>query len=146
MNEIHMFLFAVMQGITELFPVSSLGHGVLLPAFLGWDLNRNNPDFLPFLVVLHLGTASALLFFFWRDWKELLTGFVQAKGYPANPQAKILWLLVFATIPAGLLGEIIRQVFPHGLINSHGGLQNGPSVRGPDRTRSQTGVLLYCGP
>lgn len=109
MNEIHMFLFAVMQGITELFPVSSLGHGVLLPAFLGWDLNRNNPDFLPFLVVLHLGTASALLFFFWRDWKELLTGFVQAKGYPANPQAKILWLLVFATIPAGLLGLLLEK-------------------------------------
>ena len=55
---------AILQGITELFPVSSLGHAVVLPALLGWQIDQQSPSFLPFLVVLHLGTAAALLVYF----------------------------------------------------------------------------------
>lgn len=109
MNALHMLLFAMMQGITELFPISSLGHGVLMPALLGWNLNRHNPDFLPFLVVLHLGTASALLLFFWRDWKDILTGVLQSRGRPSNDHARLFWLLVVASIPAGLLGLLFEK-------------------------------------
>jgi len=109
METLHVLLFAVMQGITELFPISSLGHGVLLPTLLGWNLNRGNPDFLPFLVVLHLGTATALLVYFWRDWRDLLGGVIRARGGAANPQARVFWLLVVATIPAGLLGLALEK-------------------------------------
>lgn len=100
----HILLFAVMQGITELFPISSLGHGVLLTTLLHWNLNRHNPDFLPFLVVLHLGTAGALLLYFLRDWARLFAGVARARGRADNPEARLFWLLVAATIPAGLLG------------------------------------------
>jgi undecaprenyl-diphosphatase len=56
------------RSITELFPVSSLGHAVILPALLGWHIDQESPRFLPFLVVLHLGTATALLVYFRREW------------------------------------------------------------------------------
>jgi undecaprenyl-diphosphatase len=98
-----------MQGVTELFPISSLGHGVLLTTLLQWNLNRGNPDFLPFLVVLHLGTAAALLLFFWRDWRDLLKGVAVARGGGSNPQARLFWLLVVATIPAGLAGLLLEK-------------------------------------
>src|SRR2546428_13804724 len=61
-------VLALLQGITELFPVSSLGHTVILPKLLGWNLNQADPTFLAFVVLLHVGTATALLIYFWRDW------------------------------------------------------------------------------
>src|SRR5712692_9993780 len=63
---------AILQGVTELFPVSSLGHAVILLAILCWQIDQQSPSFLPFLVILHLGTATALLVYFWRDWIQLL--------------------------------------------------------------------------
>jgi undecaprenyl-diphosphatase len=71
MSATQAILIAIFQGITELFPVSSLGHGVILPAVFGWNIDQHSPDFLPFLVVLHVGTATALLVYFWRDWLSL---------------------------------------------------------------------------
>src|ERR1700737_5209547 len=63
---------ALLQGVTELFPISSLGHTVILPGLFGWgDLERNH-SFLPLIVALHLGTAIALVIYFWRDWLEVL--------------------------------------------------------------------------
>ena len=110
MNALQMILFAVLQGISELFPVSSLGHGVLVPALLDWDLNRQNPDFLPFLVVLHLGTAGALFIYFWRDWKELISAGIFPKREPASrSKARVFWLLVVATIPAGMIGLLLEK-------------------------------------
>lgn len=109
MNAIHVLLFAIMQGITELFPISSLGHGVIAPSLLGWDLNRDNPNFLPLLVVLHLGTATALLLYFRQDWFRLLGGVLRQRREPANPEARVFWLLVVATIPAGLLGLLLEK-------------------------------------
>ncbi|HQU15829.1 MAG: undecaprenyl-diphosphatase [Chromatiales bacterium 21-64-14] len=109
MDSAHILLFAVMQGVTELFPISSLGHGVLLTTLLHWNLNRHNPDFLPFLVVLHLGTAGALFLFFWRDWMRLFSGLADARGRATNPEARLFWLLVVATIPAGLLGLALEK-------------------------------------
>ena len=69
-------VLAVVQGVTELFPVSSLGHAVILPHLFGWDVDQNAPTFLPFLVMLHVGTALALLIYFWRDWWLLLSSTV----------------------------------------------------------------------
>lgn len=97
-------ILAALQGVTELFPISSLGHSILVPALFRWPIDRDADWFLPFIVVLHLGTVAALLTFFWRDWVRLIGGFLRARGRPSNPESRLLWLLVLASIPAGLLG------------------------------------------
>jgi undecaprenyl pyrophosphate phosphatase UppP len=67
---VQILVLALVQGITELFPISSLGHTVLLPGLLGWNTTLQDPNFVAVLVLLHLGTATALLTFFWREsWK-----------------------------------------------------------------------------
>ena len=110
MSEFQAIFMAILQGMTELFPVSSLGHAVVLPRLLGWDLDENAPYFLPFLVVLHVGTATALLLYFWRDWIGLLLG-VLGRGSPEERRAqwRLLGLIVVATIPAVILGFGLRK-------------------------------------
>lgn len=105
----HLIVLAILQGITELFPVSSLGHAVLVPALLHWPMNRDAPWFLPFIVVLHLGTAAALLLFFWRDWRDILASLVRTRGRPTEPDARLFWLLVLGTVPAGLIGLALHH-------------------------------------
>ena len=105
MTYLHALIIAVLQGATELFPVSSLGHAVIVPALLGWRFDQHAPSFLPFLVMLHLGTAAALLSYFWRDWWALATGVLGLAGAQRAAESRhILLLLVVATIPASLLG------------------------------------------
>lgn len=108
-DPVQLLFLAIMQGVTELFPVSSLGHSVLVPALLHWDINRDSAWFLPFIVVLHLGTATALLLYFWRDWLSLLGGVWRTRGRPTEPDARLFWLLVVGTVPAGLLGLILEH-------------------------------------
>src|SRR5579883_618098 len=71
---VQIIALALLQGVTELFPISSLGHTVILPGVLGWTKTLNDPNFVPVLVTLHLGTATALIIYFWRDWYQLLRG------------------------------------------------------------------------
>jgi len=104
-----LLLLAILQGITELFPISSLGHSVLVPALLHWPMDRDAPWFLPYIVVLHLGTAAALFIYFWRDWSVLLGGTVAARGSFRDPQARLFWLLVCGTVPAALLGLLLEH-------------------------------------
>ncbi len=104
-----MLVLAVVQGVTELFPISSLGHSVLIRTIFGWHISKASPDFLPFLVVLHVGTASALLLYFWRDWRDILVGLWRSRGRPDNEQARLFWLLVVASIPAGLIGLLFEK-------------------------------------
>ena len=107
------------QGITELFPVSSLGHSVLVPALLGgqWaqDLNVSAPQspYLAFIVGLHVATAAALLVFFWRDWLRILAGFVSSARHRRiqTSDERLAWLIVVATIPVGLAGLLLEQLF-----------------------------------
>ena len=107
------------QGVTELFPVSSLGHSVLVPALVGgqWarDLNVSAPEspYLAFIVGLHVATAAALLVFFWRDWLRVLAGFGSSLRYRRvrTPDERLAWLLVAATIPVGLAGLALEQLF-----------------------------------
>lgn len=110
MSEFQAIFMAILQGLTELFPVSSLGHAVVLPRLLGWDLDENAVTFLPFLVVLHVGTATALLLYFWRDWISLLLG-ILGRGSPDERRAqwRLLVLIVLATIPAVILGFGLRK-------------------------------------
>jgi undecaprenyl-diphosphatase len=107
------------QGITELFPVSSLGHSVLVPALVGgqWakDLNVSAPQspYLAFIVGLHVATAAALLVFFWRDWLRIVAGFVSSLRHRRiqTPDERLAWLIVAGTIPVGLAGLALEKLF-----------------------------------
>ena len=110
MNTIQAIVMAVLQGATELFPVSSLGHAVILPALLHWPLDENAPEFLPFLVMLHVGTAAALLLFFWKDWWKLLLGVLGLADSPQNGESRRAFgLIVIATIPAVIVGFALEK-------------------------------------
>jgi undecaprenyl-diphosphatase len=106
------FVLALLQGATEILPVSSLGHGVILPSLLGWHVNQESPTFLPFFVVLHLGTAAALLTFFWREWWRIIRGFFRSlagRGIGGNDEGRLAWLVILGTIPAGLVGLVFEK-------------------------------------
>ncbi len=110
MNSIQAIAVAIMQGATELFPVSSLGHAVVLPAVLNWHLDQRAPAFLPFLVMLHLGTAVALLAYFWGDWWRLAMGILGRYDAPHNAEARrVFALIVLATIPAVVVGFVLEK-------------------------------------
>jgi undecaprenyl-diphosphatase len=119
----------LIQGVTELFPVSSLGHNVLLPALIGgsWarDLNvaASESPYLAFVVGLHVATAIALLIYFWRDWVRITRGFFSSLRQIARPaegttrwmlqsaDEELAWLIILATIPVGLAGLVFEHVF-----------------------------------
>jgi undecaprenyl-diphosphatase len=112
MNELQALVIAVLQGATELFPVSSLGHAVVLPALLHWHIDQRAPAFLPFLVMLHLGTATALLVYFWRDWWALATGVLGIGGaHQVGESRRVFVLIVIATVPAVILGFVAEKFF-----------------------------------
>ena len=108
---IKVIVLGLLQGVAELFPVSSLGHTVIVPGILDWGNLVSQQSFLPIVVTLHLGTAVALLFFYWRDWVALVRAFFKTavKGrLDADPQGKTIWLLIVGTIPVGLLGLFLE--------------------------------------
>jgi len=104
-------VLGLLQGVSELFPVSSLGHSVILPNLLGWDIQQDKPYFLTFLVALHLATALVLLGFFWRDWVRIIKGLGRSlrDREIGDPDAKLGWLLIIGTIPAGILGLLLQD-------------------------------------
>src|SRR5215471_7260559 len=112
-------VLGLLQGVSELFPISSLGHSVILPDLLGWNIHQNASYFLTFLVALHLATALVLLGFFWQDWVRIVKGLgrsLRDRGIARDDvDAKLGWLLVVGTIPAGILGLLLdhalRDVF-----------------------------------
>jgi undecaprenyl-diphosphatase len=108
MTFLQAMFFAVVQGVSELFPVSSLGHAVVLPAVLGWRLDQDSPQFLPFLVVLHVGTATALLVYFWREWWGLLLALF-GQGPAVAERRHLIALLVIGTLPAVVLGFVLEH-------------------------------------
>jgi undecaprenyl-diphosphatase len=112
MSALQAIVIAILQGATELFPVSSLGHAVVLPALLHWPLDQRSPEFLPFLVMLHLGTAAALLLFFWRDWWSLATGVLGlASSHQIAESRRVFVLIVIATVPAVIVGFLLEKFF-----------------------------------
>ena len=107
------------QGVTELFPVSSLGHSVLIPALIGgsWarDLSVSAPEspYLAFIVGLHVATAAALLAYFWRDWLRIIGGFLTSvrDRQVTTPDQRLAWILILATIPVGVSGLALEHLF-----------------------------------
>src|ERR1039458_207215 len=133
----------LIQGVSELFPVSSLGHNVLIPALVGgsWaqDLNVAKPEspYLAFIVGLHVATAIALLIYFWRDWIRIIGGFLSSirdRRVETRDQ-RLAWMIILATIPVGLVGVVadkpFREIFGKTIVARVVLIING--------------VLLYCG-
>jgi undecaprenyl-diphosphatase len=109
----------LIQGVTELFPVSSLGHNVLIPALIGgsWatDLNVSAPEspYLAYIVGLHVATALAMMIYFWRDWVRIIGGFfssIRDREIKTVDQ-KMAWMIILATIPVGLVGVKFEHAF-----------------------------------
>jgi undecaprenyl-diphosphatase len=136
-----LLFMAVLQGFTELFPVSSLGHSVLVPALLHLRIDRAAPWFLPFLVVLHLGTATALVLYFWKDWWSILRSLLRTRGRPVEAETRLFWLLVLGTVPAGLLGlllvHFVRSLFAGFTVAAVFLLVNGVMLLGGDRLKKR---------
>jgi undecaprenyl-diphosphatase len=110
MTVLQAIILAIVQGITELFPISSLGHAVILPALLKWNVDESAEGFLPFLAVMHLGTAVALLGYFWRDWFSFGAAVLRFRDPAAAPERRLFWRVVVATIPAVILGFLFEKV------------------------------------
>ncbi len=106
-------ILGLLQGVTELFPISSLGHSVILPKLFGWDIHQNDDYFITFLVATHLATAIVLFVFFWKDWMRIFAGMgrsLRDRGIAEDDtDAKLGWLLVAGTIPAGILGLLLEH-------------------------------------
>lgn len=113
MTYIQAIILGALQGLTEPFPVSSLGHSVIFPSLLGWNINQNDPFFLIFLVATHAATALVFFGIFWKDWKKIFLGMGRSLRDRVidnkNPYGKLGWLLVVGTIPAGILGLLFQQ-------------------------------------
>jgi undecaprenyl-diphosphatase len=124
-------IVGLIQGVTELFPLSSLGHSVLIPAIVGgqWakDLNVSAPNspYLAFIVGLHVATAIAMIIYFWRDWVRIIVAFFASLRHFARPEPgtrrwepqgtdqTLAWMLILATIPVGIAGALLQHLFTH---------------------------------
>lgn len=147
MHWTQIIITALVQGITELFPISSVGHAVILPYLAGWTDITNSKQFLPLVVMLHLGTAAALLIYFFRDWVSLIGSFFQKRdaNNPRTPRRKTFLLIVVATIPAAIIGATLehkfRALFPSALSAAIFLVVNGIVLLLADRLSRRTGTL-----
>jgi undecaprenyl-diphosphatase len=136
-------ILGLVQGFAELFPISSLGHSVILPHLLGWNIHQNDAYFITFLVATHLATALVLLGFFWRDWVRILRGLwrslAEREIAADNADGKLGWLLIVGTIPAGIIGllfeDSLRSVFASGKSAAFFLIVNGFMLYGAERLR-----------
>src|SRR6266576_444937 len=116
LNLWQIIFLALLQGVTELFPISSLGHTVIFPAFFGWNITTDTACkgascFLPMITALHLGTCIALLIYFWRDWLQVaktLGVSIKEGEVRRNSEEWVSWLIIIGTIPAAVLGVFLE--------------------------------------
>ena len=147
-------LLGLLQGFSELFPISSLGHSVILPQLLGWNIHQNDPYFITFLIATHLATAIVLFIFFFRDWMRIFAGMWRSLAdrqiAPDNHDAKLGWLLVVGTVPAGLLGllfqDSLRTVFASAQSAAFFLMLNGVMLYGAERLRRRAPVVETSDP
>lgn len=109
MSWLQSIFMAVLQGVSELFPVSSLGHAVILPRLLHWAVDQKAADWLAYLVVMHLGTAIALLIYFWRDWLTFALSILSPAGARSLVDRRIFLFLVLATLPTVVAALLFRK-------------------------------------
>ena len=134
----------LLQGATELFPVSSLGHAVLIPSLLHWSFKQSDPSFVPFLVLLHLGTAGALLIIYRTQWVDIIKSFFTAavRGRIETPSERLAMLLMVGTIPAAILGVFfetrIKSLFASPYVAAGFLVVNGLLMLGFEQLRRRT--------
>jgi undecaprenyl-diphosphatase len=135
-------ILGLLQGFSELFPISSLGHSVILPRLLGWNIHQNDAYFVTFLVATHLATALVLLAFFRHDWARILRGLARSlrqREIGTDSDARLGWLLVVGTVPAGLLGLLLehalRSLFASGRSAAFFLILNGLMLYAAERLR-----------
>jgi undecaprenyl-diphosphatase len=146
-------VLGLLQGVAELFPISSLGHSVIAPRLLGWDIHQNDDYFLTFLVATHLATALVLLGFFWKDWVRIVRGLVRSirarEIAPDDVDARLGWLLVVGTLPAGVLGLLLehplRKVFASPQSAAAFLILNGLMLFAAEALRKRAAVLVPVG-
>jgi len=112
LSNLQALFLGALQGISELFPVSSLGHSVIIPAVLGWHIDEQAPFFLVFLVATHFATALVLFIYFWKDWFRIIGGVLRSVpklNVNIDADAKLGWLIIVSTIPAGILGLVFQD-------------------------------------
>jgi len=112
MTLVHSVIISILQGISELFPVSSLGHAVLIPKIFGWGINEQSPTWLAFLVALHVGTAIALLIYFRDEWVSVVVALarsIQRAQMSADGEERLAWMIILGTIPAGIVGLFLQD-------------------------------------
>ena len=110
-------VLGVLQGISELFPISSLGHTVLFPKLFGWGQivafqSQSESPWLAFIVMLHVGSAIGLLIYFWRDWIAIIKGFLRTlvTRRIETSTERLAWLIIIASIPVGIMGLLLEHV------------------------------------
>lgn len=138
-------ILGLLQGVSELFPISSLGHSVILPRLLGWDIHQNDDSFVTFLVATHFATAIVLFLFFLRDWQRIFAGLLRSlrerEISAENPDGKLGWLLIVGTVPAGLLGlaleHPLRSAFASAQSAAFFLMLNGAVLYGAERLRNR---------
>ena len=113
-------ILGLLQGVTELFPISSLGHTVLFPTLFRWHnivswQSQPESPWLAFIVMLHVGSAIGLLAYFWRDWVRIIRAFFATLGKRRieTPSERLAWLIIVATIPVGILGLLLEHSLRH---------------------------------
>jgi undecaprenyl-diphosphatase len=147
-------ILGLLQGFSELFPISSLGHSVILPRLFGWDIHQNDDYFITFLVATHLATAIVLFVFFFRDWMRIFRGMWQSLAEreirPENHDGRLGWLLVVGTLPAGLLGLLLehalRDLFASARSAAFFLILNGIMLYGAERLRRRAPVVESADP
>jgi undecaprenyl-diphosphatase len=149
-------VIGLLQGVTELFPISSLGHSVLVPAWLGWDhlVGAQSADesfYLAFVVALHVATAIALLVYFRDEWVRIIGGFLRTLRTRRieTPDERMAWLLILATIPTGIVGlaleHTLRTVFAKPLAAAIFLTVNGVILLGGEQVRRRAAVRKLAG-
>ncbi len=139
-------ILGLLQGVSELFPISSLGHSVILPRLLGWNIHQNDGYFLTFLIATHFATAIVLFLFFIKDWYKILLGFLRSikerEIKESDTYAKLAWLLIIGTIPAGIIGilfqDTLRTLFASAQIAAFFLFLNGFLLLGAEKLRKIT--------
>jgi undecaprenyl-diphosphatase len=138
-------ILGLTQGIAEPFPISSLGHAVILPSLFGWNIHQNDKFFLTFLVATHFATAFVLLLFFLRDWIKIVGGILRSlrtrEIREEDTYARLGWLLILGTVPAGILGlllqESLRKLFASPSIAAAFLIVNGVALLAFERLRKR---------
>jgi undecaprenyl-diphosphatase len=141
------------QGVTELFPVSSLGHSILIPALVGgsWasDLNvsKSNSPYLAFIVGMHVMTAIAMIAYFWRDWVRIIGGFFSSLRDRAarTTEQRLAWMIILGTVPVGLVGVVAQhaftEIFSKAVIAAYFLMANGVILFAAERFRPRASKL-----